>query len=269
MKNAIVLGTVGIATSFAMLALGYLAGGAGRDAMASPQASIGEALPAGLSREGIEAIVHQYLVENPEVLVEAQQVLAAREEAAQKLAQLQTIRSSSSVIFNADYDGVIGNPQAPITVVEFFDYNCGYCKRAIKDMEKLVGDNDDVRFVMKEFPILGPDSQRASQVSMAFHKLAPQDYAAFHSELMTAPGRVTEASALKVALSFGVDEAALRAGMKDPSIAEAIGQTYELAKDLSITGTPSYIIGDEVVFGAIGHQILQQKISDAREASGS
>src|SRR5690606_34536883 len=129
-----------------------------------------------------------------------------------------TIRSSSDVIFNAAYDGVIGDPLAPITVVEFFDYNCGYCKRAIGDMQKLVSDNVDVRFVMKEFPILGPDSQRAAQVSMAFHKLAPQDYSDFHTELMSAPGRATEASAMKVALSFGIDEAALREGMKDPTI---------------------------------------------------
>jgi protein-disulfide isomerase len=263
MRNAIVLGTVGVAASFAMLAVGYLAAGAGRHAVAAPQVAI--AAPAGLDRASIEAIVRDYLVTNPEVLVEAQQVLAAREEAAKKVAQLETIRAASDTIFNAEYDGVIGNPDAPITIVEFFDYNCGYCKRAASDMKKLVADNADVRFVMKEFPILGPDSQRAAQVSMALHKLAPEQYNEFHARLIGSSGRATEASAMKVALSLGIDEAALREAMKDKSINDAIADTYEIANRLSITGTPSYVIGEEVVFGAIGYQVLQQKIADARD----
>lgn len=264
MKNAIVLGTIGIAASFAMLAFGYLAGGGGRPAVAAPQVAV-SAPAGGLERGAIEQIVRDYLINNPEVMIEVQAALTEREEAAKQLAQLETIRSSSEIIFNAEYDGIIGDPAAPITVVEFFDYNCGYCKRAIKDMERLVADNDDVRFVMKEFPILGPDSQRAAYVSMAFHKIAPDRYAEFHSALMSAGGRATEASSIKAALSFGVDEAELLTAMKDPGITAAIGQTYELANDLSITGTPSYVIGEEVVFGAIGYQILQQRIAAARE----
>lgn len=266
MRNAIVLGSFGVAASFAMLAFGYLAGGVGNPAVASPQMA---GAAAGLDRAAIQAIVRDYLIENPEVLVEAQQVLAAREEEAKKVAQLETIRASSGNIFDAAWDGVVGNPDGKITIVEFFDYNCGYCKRAILDMEKLVADNSDVRFVMKEFPILGPDSQRASAVSMAFHMLKPESYAEFHRKLLGSSGRATEAAAIKVALSLGVEEAALREAMKDPAIKDAIGNTYELANDLAITGTPSYVIGEEVVFGAIGHQILQQKIADAREASGT
>ena len=258
MKNTIVLGTIGVAASFAMLAFGYLAGAGGRPA---PQM----AAAGGLDRGAIEQIVRDYLINNPEIMLEVQEALSVREEAAKKVLRLETIRQSSDVIFNADYDGVIGNPDASVTVVEFFDYNCGYCKRAVNDMQKLIADNADVRFVMKEFPILGPDSQRAAQVSMAFRKLAPDSYADFHLKLLGAPGRATEQSAMKLALSYGVDEAELREGMKDPAIAQAIGETYELASNLSITGTPSYVVGEEVIFGAIGHQILQQKIAEVRD----
>ncbi len=268
MKNAIVLGTAGVATSFAMLALGYLAGGAGGAAADTPQLRMAAA-GGSLDRAAIEEIVRDYLLTNPELMVEVQQVLAQREETAKKAAQLETIRGASDLIFNSAFDGVIGNPDAPITVVEFFDYNCGYCKRAIGDMEKLVADNVDVRFVMKEFPILGPDSQRAANVSMAVLKLAPARYEEFHAALLGGSGRATEAAAIKIAVSLGIEEAALREAMKDPSIRDAIGKTYELANDLAITGTPSYVIGQDVVFGAIGHQILQQKIAEARAASGS
>lgn len=262
MRSAIVLGSFGVAASFAMLAFGYMAGGAGRAAIASPQmANAG----AGLDRAAIETIVRDYLVEHPEVLLEAQQVLAAREETAKQAAQLETIRNASDAIFNAAWDGTVGNPDGKVTVVEFFDYNCGYCKRAIADMEKLVSDNPDVRFVLKEFPILGPDSQRAANVSMALLKLQPESYAEFHRKLLGSSGRATEAAAIKVAVSLGIEEAALREAMKDPGIRDAVAQTYELANELSITGTPSYVIGEEVVFGAIGHQLLQQKIADARD----
>jgi protein-disulfide isomerase len=266
MRNAIVLGSFGVAASFAMLMFGYLAGSVGPQAIASPQSA---AAAAGLDRAAIEAIVREYLVENPEVLVEAQEVLTARQEEAKKVAQLETIRASSAAIFDAAWDGVVGNPDGKITIVEFFDYNCGFCKRAMPDMDKLIGDNPDVRFVMKEFPILGPDSQRAANVSMAFHKLKPDTYGEFNRKLLGSSGRATEAAAIKLAVSLGVDEAALREAMKDPAIKDAVALTYDLANDLSITGTPSYVIGEEVVFGAIGHQILQQKIADAREASGS
>jgi protein-disulfide isomerase len=265
MKNAVVIGTLGVALSFAMLAFGYVAGTATTPATASPSprmAAAGEPL----DRAAVEAIVHEYLVANPDVMLEVQAALEAREEEGRRVSQIETIQNSSDLIFNASYDGVIGNPEGKVTIVEFFDYNCGYCKRALGDMEKLVANDPDLRFVVKEFPILGPDSQKASQVSMAFHTLMPSKYAEFHTALLNAPGRANEATAIRVALSLGADEAALREEMKNPAIGAAFGETYELANRLAITGTPSYVIGEEVVFGALGHQVLAQKIDEARAA---
>ena len=122
----------------------------------------------------------------------------------------------------------------------------------------------DLRFVLKEYPILGPDSSKAHVVSMAFHRLMPEKYGDFHNQLIGGQGRATEEAAIRIALSLGVDEAALRAEMKNPEINKAFNETYELANRLAITGTPSYVVGDEVVFGALGQELLAQKIAETR-----
>jgi protein-disulfide isomerase len=265
MKNAVVIGTLGMAISFAMLAFGYVAGAGNAPAPVAPSATLAQDGKA-LDRDEIEAIVRNYLVSNPEILVEVQAALETQHEEQRRVAQLDTIKNASDRLFNADYDGLIGNPAGTVTVVEFFDYNCSYCKRALDDMEKLVAANPDLRFVMKEFPILGPDSQKAHQVSMAFRTLAPEKYSEFHKKLLGTQGRANEAAAVRVATSLGVDEAALRAEMQNPEINTAFDETYDLANRLAVTGTPSYVIGQEVVFGAMGYKVLAQKIEETRAA---
>ena len=136
------------------------------------------------------------------------------------IAKLGVIKEAKDKIFNPPIDGVVGNPDGKVTIVEFYDYNCGYCKRAIEDMRALTDADPDLRFVLKEFPILGPDSQKASVVSMAFHKMMPEKYGEFHNQLLGGHGRASEASAIKIALSLGADEAKLREEMKDPTITE-------------------------------------------------
>jgi protein-disulfide isomerase len=133
-------------------------------------------------------------------------------------------------------------------------------------MRALTEADPELRFVLKEFPILGPDSQRASVVSMAFHKMMPEKYAEFHRQLLGGHGRASEAAAIKIAVSLGADEAKLREAMKDPSINDIFNETYDLANKLSITGTPSYVIGDEVVFGAQGLEVLNEKLAAAKAA---
>jgi protein-disulfide isomerase len=161
-------------------------------------------------------------------------------------------------------DGILGNPEGSVTLVEFFDYNCGYCKRALADMDGMLAADPDLKFVLKEFPILGPDSQKAHVVSMAFRSLHPDLYPEFHRRLLGASGRADEASAIALAVELGADEAALRREMGNPAIGEAFARTYELADRLAITGTPSYVVGDEVVFGALGQEILTEKVANFR-----
>ena len=265
MSKAIALGIAGVAVSFGMLAFGFFAGS--NSTLLAQTPPVEEARPsslASLERADVETIVRDYLLANPDILIEMQTALEETQREQQRVAQGETIKAASDQIFNASYDGIVGNPQGSVTIVEFFDYNCGFCKRAMEDMEAMVANDPDLRFVLKEFPILGPDSQKAHVVSMAFRALAPEKYGAFHRALLGG-GRADEAAAIEAALAQGVDEAALREEMKNPAITQAFGETYDLANRLAITGTPSYVVGDEVVFGALGQQLLAEKIELARQ----
>jgi protein-disulfide isomerase len=266
MNKAVLLGTTGIAMAGAIVAGGFMAGRTppAIDSMTVSQISTAEAAGSPLDRKQVESIVREYLIANPEILYEVQQALEDKRQEEQRLAHLAVIKDAKAEIFHSAYDGVVGNPNGKVTIVEFYDYNCGYCKRAQEDMLELTKSNPDLRFVLKEFPILGPDSQRAHVVSMAFRALAPEKYGEFHNQLLGGKGRADEAAAIKIALSLGVDEAKLRQEMKNPAINEAFAGTYDLANKLSISGTPSYVVGDEVVFGALGKDALAEKISNAK-----
>ena len=184
MKRAFLLGATGLAVAVAMLAGGYLAG--------QPGAALAEDTPAAmttpsggtLDRKAVETIVREYLLANPEVLLEVQQALDAKQKEEQKVAQKAIIDGAHDKIYRSAHDGIVGNPDGKVTIVEFFDYNCGYCKRAIEDMQAMTAADPDLRFVLKEFPILGPESQKASVVSMAFHHMMPEKYGEFHNQLL-------------------------------------------------------------------------------------
>lgn len=274
MNRALLLGTTGAIAALAMLGVGYAAGT--MPAMqAVPAATLDTInvtaavtkLPAStLDRAEVESIVRDYLLKNPEVLLEAQEALETKQKEAQRVAYQDVIKNQKGDIFNSAFDGVVGNPQGKITIVEFYDYNCGFCKRAMEDMQTLTESDPDLRFVLKEFPILSPDSHKASVVSMAFHKLMPEKYGEFHTTLLGGEGRATEARAIKIALSLGANEAKLREHMQDPDIPAALEKTYDLANKLAITGTPSYVVGDEVIFGALGQKVLAEKIEAAKAA---
>lgn len=256
--------TTGTAIALAMLSVGYLSAGAPAARAEDMSQSISTASGDKIDRAAIEGVIRDYLLKNPEVLLEVQDALDAKQKEEQRIAHLGVIKDQKDEIFNSTYDGVVGNPNGKITIVEFYDYNCGFCKRAIEDMRALTKDDPDLRFVLKEFPILGPDSQKASVVSMAFHKMMPEKYGEFHNALLGGQGRATEAAAIKVAVSLGADEAKLRQAMKDPTIQDVFSKTYDLANKLTITGTPSYVVGNEVVFGALGQEVLAKKIAAAK-----
>jgi len=260
MSRTIALGLAGIAVSAAMLGFGFYSGK--HDAVA---AQVVEAPADGAvhDRAGIEGIVREYLIENPELMLEVQAALETKQQERQRVVQEGTIATDRDLIFASDRDGVTGNPAGKVTLVEFFDYNCGYCKRSFPDVEALTAENPDIRMVYKEFPILGPDSQKAHVVSMAFRALMPEKWPEFHRTLMKG-ARANEEVAMRVALSLGADESALRKEMQNPEIAGAFETTYELANKLSITGTPSYVVGKEVVFGALGKDVLSEKVAAAR-----
>ncbi len=255
---------------FALVAVG-VAAAAGAAFLLDKASNVVEPVQqqAGLAKEEVGPLVREYLLANPELIEEVQQVLQAkRDEEAQKLA-LAAIDENREAIFNTPEDMVIGNPNGDITLVEFFDYNCGFCKRAMEDVVKILEADNNVRVVLKEFPILGPDSLAAHQVSMAFRKLAPEQYGDYHMALLGADVRATEALAIELALEYGVEEEALRAGIADPAIGDSIRKAYTLADALGISGTPSFVIGDETVFGAVGSDTLLAKINNMRQCQST
>lgn len=215
-------------------------------------------------KKEIGAYIKEYLVENPEILMEVQEALQKKQEEQQQAKAQSAITDNEKTIFTSPYDIALGNPKGDVTIVEFFDYNCGYCKRALSDMDEILKDDKNVRFVLKELPILGPDSLAAHKVSAAFRDLAPEKYGEFHRALLGAEGRATEESAIAVASGLGVSEADIRKTMTEKPHDDAVREAYSLANDLGITGTPSYVLGQEMVFGAVGADDLREKIANVR-----
>jgi len=200
----------------------------------------------------IEKIIREYLLKNPGILQEMQQIFEAKQKEEQIARQRDALKKKAEVIFASKYQVEIGAPDAKYQVVEFFDYNCPYCQRAMVDMEKILESNPDVKFIIKEWPVLGQQSYEAHNVSIAFGKLMPEKYREFHQQLLAMKGRKGEKKAIEIALTFGIDEQLLREEMKKPYVIEALQENNSIANDLGITGTPSYVIGNDVVFGAVG-----------------
>jgi protein-disulfide isomerase len=209
-----------------------------------------------------EQRVREYLLENPEVIMEALQILQQRQRAAQAENLKRTITERSEDILNDPAAPVGGNPAGDVTLVEFFDYNCTYCRRVAPTVRELDQADPGLRLVYKEFPILGPGSHFAARAALASGRQGK--YLAFHNALMQATGQVTEETVMEVASAVGLDLEQLRADMQDPAIQQAIARNLQLAEALGITGTPSFVIGQEVVPGAVDLRTLQSLITRTR-----
>jgi len=213
-------------------------------------------------------LVKDYLMKNPEVIRDAMQELQRKEQSAEAEARKSGVAQHAEMLFNSKRHAVIGNPKGDVTLVEFFDYNCGYCKRAHADTQKLLDEDKGLRVILKEFPVLGQGSEEAAQVAVAVNMLAPDKYKAFYDELLMSRGAVDGARAMAVAVDIGLDKAAIQAQLKNPEIAATINESYGLAQALGINGTPSYVLHNDVVVGAVGYDALKEKIKSVR-ACGS
>jgi len=209
-----------------------------------------------------EQRVREYLLKNPEVIMEALQILQQRQRAAEAENLKRTIAERREEILNDPVAPVGGNPSGDVTVVEFFDYNCPYCRRVAPTVTELEEADPDLRLVYKEFPILGPGSQFAARAALASRRQGK--YVPFHNALMQATEQVTEETVMAIARDVGLDTEQLTADMQDPAIQDAIARNLQLANELRITGTPSFIIGEEVVPGAVDLRTLQSLIARAR-----
>jgi protein-disulfide isomerase len=221
----------------------------------------------GDQRHEIEGIVKDYLVSHPEVLQEAMDALDKRQKQADADKARTTIKDNNATIFNSAHQVVLGNPQGNVTMVEFFDYNCGFCKHALPDMMTLLKSDPNLKFVLKEFPVLGPGSVEAARVAVAARMQDPtgKKYIEFHQKLLGGRGPADKARALAVAKDAGYDMARIEKDMDSDEVKTTIDENMKLADALGVNGTPSYVVGNEVVVGAVGIDELKAKIDANRK----
>lgn len=236
--------------------------------LAQPVAAADPAPPAGAisaaEREAIKGIIHQYLLENPEVILESVQAYQERQH---ELSQKEKSALIASLKKDLEQDPKIpfaGNPKGDVTIVEFYDYRCGYCKRVFPTIRDLVASDGGIRYVYRDFPILGADSTLAARASMAAWLIAPDRHFAFHSAMMSTNQPANQDLIQASAKKAGIDGARLQQAMDDPRVDAALDRTKALAQQLAINGTPAFIIGDKLVPGALDADDLRKAIAEQR-----
>jgi protein-disulfide isomerase len=209
--------------------------------------------------------VRAYLLENPHVIMEAVGVLQQREDAAAAMADQDMIAAQMDALTNDGFSWVGGNPDGDITVVEFMDYRCGYCKKAYPEVENLLSADGNIRFIVKEFPILGEQSILGSQFAIAAHIVAGDDaYKAVHDTLMSYNGEITAESLSRLADSLDLDGAAILAKLDDPEVVRRISENRALGKALDISGTPTFVVQNQMVRGYVPAEQLQKMVDQLR-----
>jgi protein-disulfide isomerase len=214
-----------------------------------------------VQRGDIEVIVRNYLLKHPEVLE-----LSKRQSAAEAEKHEAGVAKNAEAIFNSPRGVTVGAKDGDVTMVEFFDYNCGYCKRAMSDMMNLMKSDSKLKVVLKEFPVLGPGSVEAAQVGVAVRMQDPggKKYLDFHQKLLNGKGQADKARSLAAAKEAGADMARLEKDLASPEVRATLEENFKLAEAMGMNGTPSYVIGKQVVIGAVGVETLREKIGIAR-----
>ena len=214
----------------------------------------------------VREIIHDYLLSNPEVLVEALRVYERRQKDQVAARQREAILANLEGLADDPLAPVLGNPEGDVLVVEFFDYRCPYCRKVTADLMDAVEKDGGIRLVFKEFPILGPDSLVAARAALA---AAEQDrYRDFHLALMTTPGKLDEASILALASDLGLDVGRLRKDMSSERVERQIRDNHRLGQALQINGTPAFVVGKEIVPGAVPMQQLLELVRRERAKTG-
>jgi len=219
--------------------------------------------PDASRRQEIETIIREYLLAHPEVIADAIQELERREQEAQRKRATETVRAHLTELTQDPESPVGGNPGGSVTIVEFFDYQCGHCKREAIEIQKLLQSDTDIRLVYKELPILGPTSVFAARAVLAGRKQGK--YETLHAALMATTERLTEQLVLQVAAEAGLDIPQLEQDMEDPSVAAALDRNFQLQRSLHIQGTPALVVGTEFVVGAIVLNALRELVGRTRQ----
>ena len=234
--------------------------------LASPVQALDLSDMSPAERNAFGAQVREYLLENPEVLVEAFQILEQQRELAEAQADIQLVEANKDELFNDGYSWVGGNPDGDITLVEFMDYRCGYCRRAVPEVAKLLKNDGNIRLVIKEFPILGEASMISSRFAVATLIVAGNDaYKQVHDALLEFGGEPTEVTLRRLSDSLGLDTDAVFAAMDSDEVTRQITQTRALAQKLNISGTPTFVLGTELLRGYLPADQMELIAQEVRE----
>lgn len=218
-------------------------------------------------RQAFRDEVRAYLLDNPEVLMEAIAVLEERQAAEGAARDMQLVARYQDELFNSPFDLIEGNPDGDITIVEFMDYRCSYCRRAAPEVAELLAADGNIRLVVKELPILGEPSTMASRFALsARYALDEAAYASLHAALMSMRADVTEASLVRLADTLGYDGMEILAGMDDPQIDEVLEANYLLAQSMQISGTPTFVMGRQLIRGFMPADAMVELIAEERAA---
>jgi protein-disulfide isomerase len=219
-------------------------------------------------RTALHAEIRAYLLAHPEVLMEMMQLLEEQQKTATVEADRRMVSENAGDIFDDGFSYVGGNPDGAVTVVEFLDYQCGFCRRAHPELAQLLSDDGDIRWIVKEMPILGPGSELAARAAVAtLITEGPDRYLALHNRLMELKGEVTDTILDHALAEVGLDPAAIRASMNDPEVDRRLGATRALAEKLAIAGTPTFVLDDRMLRGYLPREQMQQVVNEARAAN--
>lgn len=217
-----------------------------------------------LTEDHVKELVLETIRENPEILLEAMSILEAQEQEAQAAAVTAALEAEREVLERDPNAPVLGNPEGDVTVVEFFDYNCPYCRRSMPELTGLLESDENVRLVLREWPILSEGSDFAARAALAAREQGM--YQEMHEALMALQQPAEEVSVLRVAEELGLDVDRLKSAMESPEIEEHIATSMRLAETLGFSGTPSFVIGDQPIAGYVEQAVLETAVQQARDA---
>jgi protein-disulfide isomerase len=223
---------------------------------------------AAIDLDKLDSVIDTYLMSDPTILQRMNDKLAEQKHVAERKAEKDAIDSHAAEIYQASGNVVLGNPKGDVTLVEMFDYNCSYCRGALPDLASLMAEDPNLKVILKEFPILTAGSVDAARIAVLVSQNPKINYWDFHQKLFSSRGEVGADQALKVAEELGGNRVELMLDMNGKKPNDVIQENYDLAKALNASGTPTYILGDEMIPGAIGVDQLRQKIANLR-ACGS
>lgn len=238
--------TLGLFTSVAMLALASTA-------------------HAEMTEKQVEAIVKRVIQEQPDLIVKSLQAMQAKAAAEQEANAAKAIKDNHKSLTQNKLAPTAGNPKGDVTIVEFFDYHCGYCKRMLPVVQEIIKADKNVKVVFQEYPILSPDSVTAAKAALAVNKINPKKYMDYHAKLMSNQGRFSEATLIKFAEDVGVDGAKVKEVMNSKEIAKYLDEVKALGEKVGVRGTPAMVIGEEFYPGALGADEVKAAIAKARK----